>query len=64
MGVVDELIIKSMGYVQSGWIDINQNRLTRMDFIYKLITSKAALKNITLIPGETYYVFLKKFLLY
>ena len=60
MGIVDELVIKSLGYVQSGWIDINQNRLTRMDFIYKLITSKAALKNITLIPGETYYVFLKK----
>lgn len=60
MGIVDELVIKSLGYVQSGWIDINQNRLTRMDFIYKLITSKAALKSITLIPGETYYVFLKK----
>lgn len=60
MGVVDEVVIKSLGYVQSGWIDINQNRLTRMDFIYKLITSKAALKNITLIPGETSYVFLKK----
>jgi UPF0755 protein len=60
MNVVDEFVIKTFGYVQSGWIDINQNRLTRMDFIYKLITSKAALKNITLIPGETSYVFLKK----
>jgi UPF0755 protein len=60
LNVVDEFVIKASGYVQSGWIDINQNRLTRMDFIYKLITSKAALKNITLIPGETSYVFLKK----
>ena len=60
MGVVDELILKSMGYVQSGWIDINENKLTRLDFAYKLITSKAALKSITLIPGETSYVFLKK----
>lgn len=60
MGIVDELVIKSLGYVQSGWIDINQNKLTRMDFIYKLITSKAALKNITLIPGETYFIFLKR----
>ena len=60
MGVVDELIIKSLGFVQSGWIDIGQNRLTRLDFIYKLITAKAALKTITLVPGETYYIFIKK----
>ena len=60
LGSVDELIIKSLGYVQSGWIDIGENRLTRLDFIYKLITAKAALKTITLVPGETYYVFIKK----
>ena len=60
LGSVDELIIKSLGYVQSGWIDIGENRLTRLDFIYKLITAKAALKTITLVPGETYYIFIKK----
>lgn len=60
MNAVDEVVIKLTGYIQSGWIDIEQNRLTKMDFIYKLIRSKAALKTITLIPGETYYVFLKK----
>jgi UPF0755 protein len=60
MGIVDEVVIKASGYVQSGWIDIGENRLTRMDFIYKLITAKAALKNITLIPGETSYIFLKR----
>ena len=31
-----------------------------MDFLYKLTTSKAALKTITLIPGETAYVFLNQ----
>lgn len=31
-----------------------------MDFLYKLTTSKAALKTITLIPGETSYIFLKQ----
>ena len=60
MGTVDEIIIKSLGLVQSGWIDIGQSRLTRLDFIYKLITAKAALKTITLIPGETSYVFFKR----
>ncbi|MDK2041536.1 endolytic transglycosylase MltG [Aliarcobacter butzleri] len=60
MNALDEIIIKMTGYIQSGWIDIDQTRLTKMDFIYKLISSKAALKTITLIPGETSYFFLKK----
>ncbi len=28
-------------------------------FLYKLVSSKAALKEVTLIPGETSYFFLK-----
>lgn len=60
LGIVDELMIKQLGYVQSGWIDIGETRLTRLDFIYKLITAKAALKTVTLVPGETYYIFIKK----
>ena len=31
---------------------------TRGDFLYKLTTAKAALQNVTLIPGETTYIFL------
>ncbi len=34
--------------------------MTKGDFLYKLTTSKAALKKITLIPGETYYFFLQE----
>jgi UPF0755 protein len=60
MNTLDTIIIKSIGYIQSGWIDISEHRLTKMDFIYKLTNSKAALKSITLIPGETSYVFLKR----
>ena len=60
LGLVDEVMIKSLGFIQSGWIDIGQSRLTRLDFLYKLVYSKAAVKNITLIPGETSYVFFKK----
>lgn len=47
------------GYPQSGWIDLKSQYMTKADFINKLLTSKAALKSITLIPGETYYFFLK-----
>jgi len=60
LNVIDKIIIKSLGYPQSGWIDINQNKLTKMDFLIKLTRSKAALKNITLIPGETSYIFIKQ----
>ncbi len=60
MNIIDEIILKSGGFIQSGWIDVEQTRLTKMDFLIKLLTSKAALKTITLIPGETSYFFLKK----
>lgn len=34
--------------------------MTKLDFLYKITTSKAALVNLTLIPGETYYFFLEE----
>lgn len=60
MNILDKVLVRSLGFIQSGWIDINNTRLTKMDFLIKLTTSKAALKNITLIPGETAYFFLKE----
>lgn len=58
LGIVDKVYLRFLGYPQSGWIDIKSNYLTKADFLHKLTTSKAALKNITLIPGETSYIFL------
>jgi len=57
LGKLDSLILRMLGKPQSGWIDIKARRVTKADFLYKLTTAKAALKNITLIPGETTYVF-------
>ena len=59
LNIIDKIMLRSIGFIQSGWISIDENKLTKMDFLYKLTTSKAALKNITLIPGETSYIFLK-----
>ena len=59
LNFIDNIILRPMGYIQSGWINLESNNLTKMDFLYKLTTSKAALKDITLIPGETYYFFIK-----
>jgi UPF0755 protein len=60
MNIIDNIIIRTSGFIQSGWINIDENKLTKMDFIYKLTTSKAALNSVTLIPGETYHFFLKQ----
>ena len=54
------MLVKSFGYPQSGWIDLKDTKMTKYEFLYKLTVSKAALVSITLIPGETYYFFLKE----
>ncbi len=57
---LDSLLLRIAGSPQSGWIDIGTKHLTRADFLYKLSNAKAALQNITLIPGETTYIFLNQ----
>lgn len=59
LNFIDKTIIRFLGYPQQGWIDLKYKHLSKGDFLYKLVTSKAALRNITLIPGETSYFFLK-----
>lgn len=56
---IDTITTMLMGYPQSGWIDLKATQMTKLDFLYKLTTSKAALEKITLLPGETYYFFLQ-----
>lgn len=59
MNNLDYYLIRLIGYPQSGWIDLKATKMTRGDFYYKLTTSKAALRSITLVPGETYVYFFK-----
>lgn len=60
LNFIDTLTVKFLGYPQSGWIDLKETKMTKFDFLYKLTTSKAAIKKLTLIPGETYYFFLQE----
>jgi UPF0755 protein len=60
LNFVDKVILNFIGQPQSGWIDLKSKSMTKIEFLYKLTTSKAALKKITLIPGETYYFFLQE----
>ncbi len=56
---IDGYIARLIGMPQHGWIYIGQEHLTHGDFLYKLVTAKAAMKDFTLIPGETTYFLLK-----
>lgn len=56
---IDKYLLYMIGKPQSGWVNIGVLKLSRGDFLYKITTSKAALKNITLIPGETIDIFLR-----
>lgn len=53
---LDKYLLYFIGSPQSGWIDIGETYLSKGDFLYKLTVAKAALKDITVIPGETLYV--------
>jgi len=59
LNLLDKLAVKYFGYPQSGWIDLKYTKMTKIEFLYRLTKSKAALKQIKLIPGETYYYFLQ-----
>jgi len=59
LNYIDNMVVKVLGYPQSGWIDLKSTNMTKFEFLYKLTTSKAALKKVTLIPGETYFFFLQ-----
>ncbi|WP_294964481.1 endolytic transglycosylase MltG [Sulfurimonas sp.] len=55
---LDSILLRLIGSPQSGWIEMGSTYSVRGDFLYKLTTAKAALQNVTLIPGETTYIFL------
>lgn len=57
---LDSLLLRVIGSPQSGWIDMKKRVNRKGDFLYKLTRAKAALENITLIPGETTYIFLNQ----
>ncbi len=57
---LDSILLRLIGSPQSGWIDMGTNYSSKGDFLYKLTTAKAALQNVTLIPGETTYIFLNE----
>lgn len=54
---MDKTFLRFFGSPQQGWIYMGSSQMTHGDFLYKLTTAKAAMKAVTLIPGETTYAF-------
>ncbi len=59
LSAIDKYLLVFMGQPQSGWVNIGETELNRIDFLYKLTTAKAKMEKVTLIPGETTELFLK-----
>lgn len=60
MSKIDLFTLRILGQPQAGWINLGREKLSRADFLYKLTTAKAALIDITLIPGETTAMFFRQ----
>jgi UPF0755 protein len=57
---LDSFLLRFIGSPQSGWINMQNEVNTKADFLIKLTKAKAALQNVTLIPGETTFIFLNQ----
>jgi UPF0755 protein len=55
---LDSYALRIIGVPQQGWINLGHEELSHADFLHRLATAKAAMTDVTLIPGETTYVFL------
>jgi len=60
IGILDYYVIKMIGYPQAGWIDLKQTIMNRRLFLERITHSKAAVQDITLIPGETKEIFFEQ----
>lgn len=60
LSAIDKYAMRFIGSPQSGWIEIGKDKISRVDFLKKLAKAKAAMTEITLIPGETTIVFLNQ----
>ncbi|NLK67191.1 MAG: endolytic transglycosylase MltG [Campylobacteraceae bacterium] len=56
----DPKILAFIGVPQSGYLDLGDESLSKIDLFYKLTTAKPQMINITLIPGETTVIFLEE----
>jgi UPF0755 protein len=57
---IDSIILSRLGTLQAGEVRLNQQPMTKLDFLYQLTKAKEALLKVTLIPGETSTIFFEE----
>ncbi len=57
--LIDAIILRFIGRPQQGWIDLEEEKMSRIHYLRKLTTAKGVTRRITLIPGETTVIFLR-----
>lgn len=57
---IDAYILRFIGNPQQGWLDLEGEEFLKGNFLKKLTLAKAASTKLTLIPGETAYIFLQE----
>ena len=58
--IIDRYLLVLIGEPKTGWIDMKSTKMNRIDFLINLTKSKFSISKITLIPGETTYIFLNE----
>ncbi|SHO80650.1 FIG004453: protein YceG like [hydrothermal vent metagenome] len=59
LSIIDRYILVAIGTPKSGWINIPKGEMDRIKFLTYLTDAKFTINKITLIPGETLYIFLE-----
>jgi len=57
---LDSIFLRFIGTPKSGYIRIKEKHISKANFLYKITQAKAEVVNVTLIPGETTYIFLEQ----
>ena len=60
MNKLDSIFLRFMGTPKNGYIRIKEKSISKANFLYKITQAKAEVVNVTLIPGETTYIFFKQ----
>jgi len=60
VGDIDRYLMAAMGTPQHGWIYLGAKKMDRLTFLQRLTSVRNAFYKVTLLPGETTVIFLKK----
>ncbi len=58
--IIDKYLLVLIGQPKSGTLEIEQGRMNHINFLYKLTNAKEIVDTLTLIPGETRFIFLEE----